>query len=55
MIDGVHRGHGQTGAVDKAGDGAVEFDVVEVKLARLDLKFSFLVEVAHLGDVLVPV
>ena len=55
MLDGVHRGHGQAGAVDEAGDVAVELDVVEVKLACLDLQLGLLVEVAHFGDVFVPV
>ena len=50
-LDDVHRGHGEAGAVDHAGDVAVELDVVQVELRRLDLHRVLLVEVAHLHDV----
>ena len=36
-LDDVHRRHGEAGAVDHAADRAVERDVVEVVLGRLDL------------------
>ena len=53
-LDDVHGGHGEAGAVDHAADLAVELDVVEVVLGGLDLGRVFLVDVAQLGDVLVP-
>ena len=42
------------GAVHHAADVAVELDVVEVELRRLDLERVLLVEVAELLDVGVP-
>ena len=53
VLDDVHGGHGQAGAVDHAADVAVELDVVEVELGGLHLERLLLVEVAQLGDVLV--
>src|SRR5262245_55781898 len=48
----VHRRHGEPGAVDHAADGAVELDVVQPLLRRLDVQRVLLVDVAerrHLG------
>src|SRR5581483_5576458 len=36
MLDDVHRGHRETGAIDQAGDVAIELDVIQVELTRLD-------------------
>ena len=55
MLDDVHRGHGEAGAVDEAGDVAVELDVIQVELAGLDFQRRFLGQVAHRLDVLVAV
>ena len=49
-LDRVHRRHRQPGAVDEAADVAVELDVAEVELARLDLGRILLVEVAQFHD-----
>src|SRR6185369_2280125 len=46
-FDDVHRCHRETGAVNHARDVAVEFDVVEIKLRRLDLEWLFFVEIAQ--------
>src|SRR5215212_8962675 len=46
-LDDVHRRHREPRAVDHAGDVAVELDVVEVELRRLDLQRLLLVEVAQ--------
>ena len=51
MLDDVHRGHRQAGAVDEAGDVAVELDVIEAELAGLDFQRRFLVQIAHRLDV----
>src|SRR4029078_612715 len=50
QLDRVHRRRGGAGAVDEAADVAVELDVGEVELARLDLGRVFLVEVAVRGE-----
>src|SRR5690606_28507273 len=50
QLDGVHGGHGQTGAVDQAADVAVELDVGQVELAGLDFGGVFFIEVAVLDD-----
>ena len=55
MLDDVHGGHGQARAVDQAGDVTVEFDVIEIEFAGFDFQRRFLVQVAHVLDVLVPV
>src|SRR6185369_11676916 len=55
MLDDVHGGHGQAGAVDEAGDAAVELDVIQVELAGFDFERRFFVQVAHLLDVLVAI
>ena len=49
-LDDVHGRHGEPGAVDHAGDVAVELDVVELVPAGLDLVRVLLVEVPQLGD-----
>ena len=49
MLDDVHRGHREAGAVDEAGDIAVEGDVGEAELRGFDFLGVFLVEVAE-GD-----
>ena len=51
QLDRVHRRHREPGAVDEAADVAVERDVREIELRRLDLRRVLLVEVAHLDDV----
>ena len=51
QLDDVHRRHRQAGAVDHAADRAVELDVVERELRRLDLERIFLVEIAQLLEV----
>ena len=48
QLDQVHRRHGEAGAVDHAGDVAVERDVVELVLGRSALHFVFLAVVAPL-------
>ena len=53
QLDDVHRRHGEAGAVDHAADVAVELDVGEVVLRRLDLHRVLLGQVAQLGEVLV--
>src|SRR5690606_6743762 len=50
QLDHVHGRHGKTGAVDHAADVAVQGDVVEVVLGRLDLGLVFLAGVAHGGQ-----
>src|ERR1035441_10017604 len=50
VLDNVHGGHGQARAVDHAGDGAVELDVVERVLAGLDFKRVFFGRVAQSLD-----
>jgi len=47
MLNDVHRGHGQTRAVDQAGDVALELDVIQVEFARLNFQRRFLGQVAH--------
>ena len=49
-LDGVHGRHGEPGAVHQAADVAVELDVVQVELRRLDLRRVLLVQVAHRDD-----
>src|SRR5690606_11443096 len=51
QLDGVHGGHRQARAIDEAADVAIELDVGEVELRRLDLGRVFLVDVAHRDDV----
>ena len=41
QLDDVHRRHRQAGAVDHAADRAVELDVVQAELRRLDLERIF--------------
>ena len=55
QLDDVHRRHGQAGAVHHAADGAVEADVVERELRRLDLERILLAEVPQLAEVGVAV
>src|SRR2546423_3416974 len=50
-LDDVHRRHREARAVDHAGDVAVELDVVEVELRRLDLERLLFVEVAQRVEV----
>jgi hypothetical protein len=51
QLDDVHRGHGEPRAVDHAADGAVQPDVVEGELGRLDLERILLGEVAQLFQI----
>jgi hypothetical protein len=55
MLDDVHRRHREAGAIDEAGDAAVELDVIQAELARFDFERRFLGEVAHLLNVLVAI
>src|SRR5690606_4113160 len=55
QLDDVHGGHGQAGAVDEAGDVAVEADVVEAELTGGHLARILLGRVAHGDDVLLAV
>jgi hypothetical protein len=48
QLDDVHRRHRQAGAVDHAADVAIELDVVERELRRLDLERVLFAEVAQL-------
>ena len=51
-LDDVHRGHRQSGAIDHAADVAIEADVVERVLRRLDFErilFGKIAKIAHLG------
>src|SRR5512133_411724 len=51
VLDDVHGGHGQAGAVHHAADAAIELDEVEVVLAGFHFLFRFLVEVAVGQDI----
>ena len=51
QLDDVHRRHREAGAVDHAADVAIELDVVQGELRRLDLERIFFVEIAQLLDV----
>ncbi len=51
QLDRVHRRHRQARTVDQAADVAVELDITQVELARLDFGRIFLVEVAQLDDI----
>ena len=53
VFDDVHGGHGEAGAVDHAGDGAVELDVVQAVLGGFDFERIFLVEVAQFAELFV--
>ena len=55
MLDDVHRAHREAGAVDEAGDVAVEGDVAERELGGFDFFGIFLVEVAQGDDLGVAV
>src|SRR5688572_29537917 len=55
QLDDVHRRHRQTGAVHHAADVAVQTDVVERELRRLDLERIFFADVAQLTQIRVPV
>src|SRR5215471_3788926 len=50
-LDQVHGRHGQTCAVDHAADVAVELDVVQTELGRLDFQRVLLREITHRLDV----
>jgi hypothetical protein len=54
-LDDVHCRHGESRAIDHAGDIAVELDVVQTELARFDLERFFFVQIAKFLDVLVAV
>ena len=55
QLDDVHGGHGQTGAIDHAANGAVKLDVVELVARGLHFEWIFLVEVAQGRDFLVAI
>ena len=51
-LDGIHRGHGQSGSVHEAGDISIETNVAEIKLRRGDFAGIFFLGVAvgeHFG------
>jgi hypothetical protein len=50
VLDDVHRAHREAGAVDEAGDVAVERDVAQRVLRGLDFLRVFLVQVAQRDD-----
>src|SRR5262249_35637739 len=52
-LDDVHRRHGEAGAIDHAGNVAVEANVIEVGLGGFDFAGIFLGDVAVSGDVVV--
>src|SRR6185437_7332926 len=54
-LDDVHRRHGEARAIDHAADLAVELDVGEIELRRLDLHRFLLVEIAQLLNILMTV
>ena len=51
ILNDVHGGHGQARAVDHAGDGAVELDVVERVLAGFHFERIFFGRIAQRLDV----
>ena len=51
VLDHVHGGHGEAGAVDDAADLAVEPDIVEIVLGGLRLARILLRGIVHVGDV----
>ena len=55
QLDDVHGAHGQPGAVHHAADLAVQLDVRQAVFARLGFLARFFVQVAHFGQVGVPV
>lgn len=48
----IHGGHGQTRTVDKASDGTVKLDEVEVSLLGLNFRLLFLGDITEVEDVL---
>src|SRR5262249_52603926 len=54
VLDDVHGGHGQPGAVDQAGNVAVKLDVIQVELGGLDFQRVFFIDVAQFFQVFVP-
>ena len=55
QLDQVHGRHGQSGAVDHAGDVAVERDVIETVFVRAAFFDLFLIRVTQLGEQLLTV
>ena len=55
MLDDVHRGHGQTGAIHETRNAAVQLDVIQRELAGFDFQRRFLVQITHRQDVRVAV
>src|SRR5260370_5913798 len=53
VLDDIHGGHGETGAVNHAGDAAVELDVVEAVLGGFDFERILFIEVAEFAKILV--
>ncbi len=47
IFDDVHSGHGEAGAIDHAGYGAIELDVVEAVFGGFDFEGIFFVEIAQ--------
>ena len=50
QLDGVHRGHGQTGTVHQAANVAIQADVGQIELGSLDFGRIFLVQIAQRND-----
>ena len=55
VLDDVHGGHGEAGAVDHAADIAVELDVIEAEFRGFDLEGIFLMDIPEGGDIGVAV
>src|SRR5260370_17675504 len=53
VLDDIHGGHGETSAVNHAGDAAVELDVVEAVLGGFDFERILFIEVAEFAKFLV--
>jgi hypothetical protein len=54
VLDDVHGGHGQAGAIDQAGDVPIKTDVVEIVLAGRDFAWIFFGFVAQCRDLRLP-
>jgi hypothetical protein len=51
ILDDVHRGHGEAGAVHHAADIAVELDVVQAVLRSLDFERIFFGDVTQFAEI----
>ncbi|MFM1945227.1 MAG: hypothetical protein RI897_4209 [Verrucomicrobiota bacterium] len=55
VTDDIHGSHGESGAIDEAGDIAVELDIIQFMLAGLGFKGGFLADIAEGQEVFVAV